>query len=441
MNTLIVSFFFLIVLIFFRSLINLVKLFSNLAWLRKYKINSQKLKSSKDNFIICIPMLREQKIVLKTIEYFSKLNYPKDKYKIYIVTTSRELKESDKNSNHQSTYELASVCASKVNKKLKMNLVEIVNYSGVGKLMSHQINYVIKMMAKRKENLKSIFAVYNADSRPNLNTLSAVSSTLRGYEKDMGIIPNIVQQSSLFTLNFNNFSNSPKGYVLRAAAIFQTKWTLIHELSRFRKQSLKAIKKSKGILSQLFDTQLSHCVGHGLFVRLSLLSKEFLPTETLNEDLPFGYYQCCKREPILPFPMLENSEVPLSITSLINQKKVWFFPYLEYDKCQKRVVRLKRYKSLTEVYLLTLQGQLTGLIWLFQSAILFIPLMIAFYLQSILLLSIWTLGMFLYWFLPVGIIYLNLNFLESIAGTIMATYDFVTAKYFDKPVIKLKTER
>lgn len=466
MNPSIVLFVFLTALIFLRSFVNFFELISNLVWLQKNKIYSDKSNVFRDNFIICIPMLREQKIVQSTIEYFSKLDYPKNKYKVIIVTTS---KEARKTSGLSTTYELAKLHSFRVNKKLGTNLIEVVNYSGQGNLMSHQINFVIKRVAKIRKNLKSIFAVYNADSRPNANTLGAISNTLDEYQKTTGVIPNIVQQSSIFSLNYNNLPLSLSGYVLRGSAMFQTKWTLIHELSRFRKQSQKAIKKNKNFLSMLFDTQLSHCVGHGLFIRLKLLSKEFLPTETLNEDLPFGYYQCCKREPILPFPMLENSEVPSSIGSLINQKRVWFFPYLEYTKCQKRVIKLKRYKSLLEVYSLTLQGQVTGFIWLLQSLILFTPLVITLYIQSLALLYAWVLAMFLYWFLPVGIIYLNLNFLERLAGKTktktsfvdyiysslagiiilithslgptMATYDFVTAKYFDRPITKFKTER
>ncbi len=466
MNTSIALFIFLTALIFLRSAINLFELVSNMVWLQKNEIKHNKTKFSKDSFIICIPMLREQNIIQSTLEYFSKLNYPKNKYKVIIVTTAKEKRKTQELST---TYELAKLYSFKINNRLGTNLIKIVNYSGEGNLMSHQINHVIKKVTKIKKNLKSIFAVYNADSRPNLNTLNAISETLYRYQKSTGVIPNIIQQSSIFSLNYNSLPRSLSGYILRAAAVFQTKWTLIHELSRFRKQSQKSINKNKNLLSELFDTQLSHCVGHGLFVRLDLLSKEFLPTETLNEDLPFGYYQCCKREPILPFYMLENSEVPSSFGSLINQKRVWFFPYLEYTKCQKRVIKLKRYKSLLEVYLLTLQGQITGFIWLLQSAILFTPLIIALYLHTPTFLIAWSLSIFLYWFLPVGIIYLKLSFLERLAGKIktevslldyifssfagivilithsvgpvLAVNNFVTAKYFNRPVIKSKTER
>lgn len=464
MSISIAIFIFLIFLIFVRSILNLIELVSNIHWLRKNKIMNV-IGSASENFIICIPMLREQKILPDTIKYFSNFDYPKDKYKVIIVTTSKETKENDK----ITTFDLASGFIQKVNKKLGIKLFQIINYPKTKGMMSHQINYVIRRVSKSARNKQSIFAVYNADSRPNFNTLKFVSFWLNKYEREIGRQINIIQQSSIFTSNYNKIPRSIEGSIMRAAALFQTKWTLIHELSRFRKQSKTADCKKNNIFSSLLNTQLSHCVGHGLFVRLSLLSKEYLPTETINEDLPFGFYQCCKREPILPFPILENSEVPQSFKYLINQKRVWFYPYLEYKKCRDRVIMLKRYKSLFEVYWLTFQGHVTGLIWFFQSLVLFLPIIIAIFLNLKTLVWIWALAIISYWFLPIGIIYLNLNFLEKLSGEIKtkisiydylitsvagifillthslgpaeSIYDFAVKKFFNKPIIKAKTER
>lgn len=517
----------LITATYIRSILNLLNLSSNLKWIinknRVYKRKSNQAVNEK--YIICIPMLREQRVVVETLKYFSQLNYPNDKYRIVVVTTHKEIADrvirakqlnkmareisdgktflsiqkkylgllpSDKleviynnnrNKNYRTvlknlksahkhiptTFDLATKVANSINSKFKRKLVTIMDYPYKEGVMSHQINYAIRKLAKSGQNTNSIFAVYNADSRPNPNTLKYVTYAFKEFEEETGIRPNIVQQSSLFTLNYNNFPSTITGYSLKAASFFQTKWTLVRELSRFRSQSANVVKLNNSFISKLLNTKISHCVGHGLFVRFGLLSNEYLPTETINEDLPFGYYQCCKGEPILPLPILENSESPETLSSLINQKRFWFTPYLEYLNCRERVLRLGKYRSKLEVEILTVQAELTGLIWILQSFVLFVPLIIGLYLNNLLMIIMWIVGIFLYWFIPINLIYRNLKNLENIAGKaiskinfsdfvltsffglyillthsigpILCIRDFALAKFINKPIIKLKTER
>ena len=516
-----------IVATYIRSTANLSNLLINISWILKknriYKEASRGINF--ERYIICIPMLREERVVSDTLKYFSRLNYPKDKYQIVVVTTTKETAEKSRRvkdleglakdisqgknfrgirgkylgllpvnqleiiykdyklKNNQvilkklrsiykqlpTTFDLAIKEAKLINSQFKQKIITVMNYPHKEGVMSHQINYVVRKLAKNKRNMSSIFAVYNADSRPNKNTLKYVTYALKEFEKETNIKPNIVQQSSLFTLNYNGYPSTLTGYTLKAASLFQTKWTLVRELTRFRSQSFNVIKSNNNIISKLLHTKISHCVGHGLFVRFGLLSNEYLPTETINEDLPFGYYQCCKGEPILPLPILENSESPETIKSLINQKRFWFTPYLQYLDCRKRVLQLKKYRSRLEVEILTIQAEITGAIWLIQSFVLFIPAIIGIYLHSLLILLLWVLGIITYWFIPVGLIYINLGKLENVAGKsitktstldyiftsfsglyillthsvgpILCIRDFAMAKFINKPIIKLKTER
>jgi len=101
--------------------------------------------------------------------------------------------------------------------------------------------------------------------------------------------------------------------------------------------------------------------------------------------------------------------------------------------------------------------------------VLFMPLVIGFYLHNLLIILMWIIGMVLYWFIPIGLIYTNLKRLESIAGKavsktnfldyiltsfsglyvllthsigpILCARDFVLVKFINKPITKLKTER
>lgn len=517
----------ILVTIFVRSFSNLNNLISNIKWVIDSNLILRKVKNknTSEKYVICIPMLREQGIVSETLKYFSQFNYPTDRFEIVVVTTNKEAYDKKSKSvllyklatdislgkqyqkikakylglfpvevlnkiytdyqlknvstilvsirkiyrNMPTTFELAIKEAKKINSQFRQKMVSVINYPNKNGVMSHQINYAIKKLGINNQHSNSIFAVYNADSRPNLNTLKFVTATLREFETKTGFRPNIVQQSSLFTLNYNEYPKTITGYILKGASLFQTKWTLVRELSRFRAQSLSSINYKDNFLSKIFNTKISHCVGHGLFVRFRVLKNEYLPTETINEDLPFGYYQCCKGEPILPLPILENSESPESITSLINQKRFWFTPYLEYRSCRNRVLQNKKYRSRLEVEVLTAQAELTGIIWLFQSFILFAPLIIGMYLLSKLLIFLWVIGILIYWFIPIGMIYVSLSKLEKVAGKstsntsiidyllssfaglyillthslgpILCIRDFALAKIINKPIVKLKTER
>lgn len=517
----------LLVTIFIRSSFNLKDLISNIKWVISSNSMFKKMKDKDINekYIICIPMLREQRIVSETLKYFSQLKYPVGMFQIVVVTTNKEAYDKKSKSvliknlatdislgkqfekiktkymglfpidlltkiyldfrlkdvsiillnirkmykNLPTTFELATKEAKVINSQFRQKIISVINYPYKNGVMSHQINYVIKRLGDDKRSDNSVFAVYNADSRPNLDTLKFVTATLREFETKTGFRPNIVQQSSLFTLNYNQYPKTVTGYILKSASLFQTKWTLVRELSRFRAQSFSAINYKGNFISELFNTRISHCVGHGLFVRFGVLKSEYLPTETINEDLPFGYYQCCKGEPILPLPILENSECPESITSLINQKRFWFSPYLEYLNCRSRVLKNKKYRSRVEVEVLTAQAEFTGIVWLLQSFILFAPVIIGAYLLSNILIFLWVIGILLYWFIPIAIIYANLSKLEIIAGKstskvnfldyllssfaglyiilthsigpILCVKDFILAKIINKPIIKLKTER
>lgn len=513
-------------LIYIRSLKNGLQLISNVRWLKNSKIVTAKPESPfKTEFIICIPMLREQRIIEETLNYFSKLKYPKTQFSVVIVTTEKEafqkeqrkkllkplsldlsasksfqqIKEnylslfnseklseiytankgkdsetisqniSNEYEEYPSTFDMASEIATRINRRLHREFIKVIHYPKIEGVMSHQINYAVETIYKDITNRNTYFVVYNADSRPNKYTLSVVAQEVEKYESNYHKIPNIIQQSSLFTLNYNSLPHSISGYILRAASLFQTKWTLVHELHRLRTQSKNVLLPHKNIIDVLFRTKLAHCVGHGLFVTIDLLSRNPLPTETVNEDLPFGYYQCCKGEPILPVPILENSESPETIKSLLNQKKVWFWPYLEYLKCRRLVFKRGDYRSKLEVNLLTYQAILTGLIWLLQSFVFMTPLLLVLLIGNIYLLIFYVLGLVLYWFLPISYIYRNLSFLESLSasyrtersardlifssvggifvisthsiGPINCILDFIRIKFSKKALSKEKTER
>lgn len=496
--------------IILRSIWNFLLLQSNIKWLFDQEINEE---IDKYPFInICIPALREQSVILDTIEYFSKFNYPKNRYKLFIITTKKEdfeklesktakilnLKTSlnlktieefkSKNlgilpqcaleklynlnnnvdiENFYNTYPTTKQLAESVMNEY--NHFEIIEYPKNNTTATEQINYGLEYIYQKAEK-NSWVAIYNADSRPNLNTLTKVIEKSISFEKKNSRKANIIQQSSLFTLNCNNLPASLEGFIAFAGGIYQTKFTLVHELFLFRTQSWSGTYSNKTFFQKLWNSQTSYCVGHGMFIRFDYFkNRGFYPSETLNEDLPFGFYTSVLGEPIIPLKILENSETPTTVRDLINQKTVWFNPYMEYLKCREKYIKENPNKDSLILNIITLKALFIGFIWFVQSFILLFPLILSIATKDLILFSGWYLAFSLYWFLPTlyilqyikklelnagqivtrltftkcfGVLFFGqLNALFDSVGPILCVIKFAKSKMFGNPIIKLKTER
>jgi hypothetical protein len=452
----------LLCVIFIRSISNFFKLKSNILWIEKNKNTISLRTKQKTPIIVCIPMLREQRIVKETMEFFSKMNVSRDNTTIIIVTTEKEIRDKEisrkqipklckairkkqslnkineqflglfnleglkevyklvsdlpdlKSANQAvnmlydkmpTTNDLANQAAKKLSRNKTAPKFLVIHYPKTEGVMADQINFCAQWVQDNLPCFRDcVFAVYNADSRPDPNTLIAVDQTTRNYRKKHNKDINLIQQSSLFLSNFHTFSKTFTGTLLRVCALMQSKWTLTHEINRLRRQSTYAGKSKHGWLDILLSSKLSHCVGHGLFVRLPFLLSHPLPTKLMNEDLPFGYFRSCEREPIAPLALLENAQSPETLKSVINQKKVWFWPYLEYSKCWKRTLFEKKYKSLFEVHWLTVQGLIVGVVWFFQSVVFTLPLVVAIIYLNLELAIFWLIAILIYWVVPVSYI-------------------------------------
>lgn len=376
-----------------RVFCDLLRLHSNLKWLSQYDYNDKV--DAKNYFVLCIPAYREQDILKETIQYFVNLNYPKDKYKIVIATTA---KENSDTLPKKSTRELAELYAKDINIE-HPGLVEVIDYPFSDGLMAHQINYA----AKKKKTLLSkknvYFSVYNADSRPNPDTLAAVNAMIKdNVAKEHR--PMILQQSSLFTVK--NISDPNVGYwSMAGAAIHQSLWTLRNEISYYRKQSNKvySLNDSKKILRILRFSRNAHCVGHGLYINGGHFLANPLPEKLLNEDLPYGLSQCCQRQAIHPVPLLEISLSPINPVELYRQKSVWFNPFFEFYGHAKTIIDKGTYISKFEVWFLTLQAYSSLIIWLTHT-IFWIGSLVLSGINGYRYVAAWMILYTLYWVIP-----------------------------------------
>ena len=105
-------------------------------------------------------------------------------------------------------------------------------------------------------------------------------------------------------------------------SIYQSRWTLQHEIPRY----IRSVRKAT-FLNIRGLTSFAHCVGHGLLMRTDIFnSVGYFPSPRIGlEDSGLGFVLKSKKIPIAPFPMLESAEAPSNIISLAMQKSRWFF--------------------------------------------------------------------------------------------------------------------
>jgi hypothetical protein len=381
----------LIILIYLRSINNLFHLISNLVWIRRSS-NVAKIDQPKTNFVVCIPAYKEESVILKTINHFLSLDYPADRLHIVIVTTQKE------GSDNQGTAGVLKDYFAKANSRTRERLT-LLHYPRKDGLMAHQINYAAKQLSSVLGN--SYFAVYNADSLPDKQTFRYVDGTIKAYETRFGVLPAILQQSAVFDVARTPAQGTLSYLLGTGAAMHQTLWTLIHEISRLRIQSsrIPKLKKEPSLVNSLLYSRYAHSVGHGLFVHGAYYKTHQLPENVLNEDMPYGLLQSSLRTAISPLPVLEIAASPSRIKNVFKQKSVWYNPFFEYRTSLALILKHKQYVSKFEAVFLTIQAQISLLIWLFHSFILLSTLVLSILLGP-LFITLWIGCLVLYWFVP-----------------------------------------
>lgn len=356
-------FLFAFIIVLTRTVYSNIMLVITLTWLKNNQNKQLSVRANEaKEFIIVIPVLREQKVLRATLNHFLSVDYDLNKITIFLISTEKEIKEAVGNySDEQTTIDLIIKLKKEINKKFQREIIVHQHYPLTDGKMVHQINYAFdSILSLYRRNLKNIFvAIYNADSRPNLDTFNIVSSLAKNNNL------RVFQQSALFFDNFkiikskNNFFT--KNYLI-TNAVLHSRWTLAHEVPRLLRQSFFINHFKKRAF-------LSHCVGHGLFLRGDFLKQiKTMPSITVTEDLFFGYILSLLGESINPVPVLENAEAPATLLSALKQKYVWFFGPLDhfsYEKFVKNNFSDKVNPLILKWF--TLQGIIPALAWFFMG--------------------------------------------------------------------------
>jgi hypothetical protein len=457
-----------------RDIMNMIR---SLRWLESGQASCRAAEPENAPFItILLPVLREQKLIAETLDLFADLRYPHTRLHISVITTEKEIVQREqaaarlralardiasgrlstslllerylgvfaedtlgqlliqtrsmrneeeiyqllakKFEQYPSTIDLVKKHVARLNKDADTQLFSHLHYPGIDGNMADQIAYAVRQLRAHPPAPSSepaYLAVYNADSRPHLDTLTLVATMCHSYKRQYGSYPPALQQSATYLENINAMQ-SRWGWLLQASAFLQTRWVLSHELPRLLFQSASALRFQRGRLSffqRLRGAEFALCVGHGFFLRSDLSDLFF--TGGLSDDLLWSFRLCTGHLPILPIPLLESAESPTTLRSLLIQKRNWFLGYLEYFRCRRETLGEGKSNRLT-TELVTGYGLLRALKWLLLSPVIFTAFILPIFLLSWPLFLLAWLAYAVYGFLSYGIVLWKLEDLKQFSG-------------------------
>lgn len=407
------------------SLHNFWHVCRNIRFFDRYKVTKNREKFSR--FFIVVPLMHEVETVETLLETLTSFDYPKESFQIIIATTVRERDTKGVNA----TYQKATEVAKALNQSKQLAHIRVTESDQTHGYVATQINHALSTVGSEIKP-DDFVVVYNADSLPGKHTLQAANEILHRYGKKVLVM----QQSSLFTKNIPAM-RSVRSYGAIANALHQSLWTLKHEVSMTRKQSLRIARQTgtEGFLKRLFATKFTVCVGHGLFVRKSYYTSNPLNEDAAIEDTHYGLYQSLNKVGVYTVPVLENSESPSTFARVTAQKRTWFKLVFDLSKLLHTKGRslFAAKKSRAEFISILFQVSFVYIVWLLHSVFLIGTLVLALIGGQWTTILFWIVVYTLYWVLPA--VYLAVHHRRLVGSNSLTVTDALLASTLGAPAI------
>jgi cellulose synthase/poly-beta-1,6-N-acetylglucosamine synthase-like glycosyltransferase len=256
---------------------------------------------------VVLPMMREQRLLRESVEHFHTMMSGTDG-KIVVVTTERESEFTT--AGIQSTPDLAAALADG-DQVLHMHYTDAKGRKG------DQINYAAQQLAigtSAEERNCTIIVVYDADSRPSLESANRMIECARNNPR-----VSVFQQSARFRL-VDRQHGRLRQCVADGGALRANRFVLSYEIPRLLNRRPDATLWRK-IASKV---TYGHVTGHGLGLRLDWLLRCPMPSNTIMEDMWYGFSLAAHNVHVVPVKVLDVSDVPSSIALQFRQAERWF---------------------------------------------------------------------------------------------------------------------
>lgn len=373
-------------------------IFDTLSFLRLFKrIQSEKPLEKRNvpqtqNLHILIPVLREQIVIEDTLFRLLKQENGHFNTKVVVITTIRERLDNP-SGNPPLTSSIVS--ASLENGKLKpfREKILLLEENEPGGNMATQLNFAIDFLSSTTKP-NDVYLLYNADSIASPQTFSSLGKILTrtpqyfAFQQPCAYVKDMCRNAHPF---------------LNALSIYQSWYCLGHESSLIRRYE-EYTQKTEGCHA---ISRLGVIVGHGSGMTLETNTRNSgYPTDLLTEDLTFGFILSARNVPIFSLPALELADVPEKFTDFIRQKSVWFWNYIGYISCYRKI--LSEGVSRKKLIPLFLQGIGGGAYWFFSGIFILLPIFLGIASGSTELLLITITSPLLFSLLPQYILFKTL---------------------------------
>ncbi|MDE2038174.1 MAG: glycosyltransferase family 2 protein [Patescibacteria group bacterium] len=372
-----------------RGIFDLISFNRLFGQLRKRSIVSTNF--PRQTIYILIPVLREQDIIEEAVIRFCKLAHDKLTFKIVLITTEKETVEAGGQRKTTEEYVADSIASGKLTDfKDRILIIRDPNTHGN---MATQLNYAIRKLSDTAP-MNSFYLVYNADSIITRSTLEKLAELLSRHEG----MEFAFQQPCAFVKDMGPDSNK----FTNAMSLYQSWYCLGHEsrlIRNYDARSERWWRKRNG--------KLGVVVGHGSGMTIGInRNNGGYPSDLLTEDLTFGFILSTKNVPILSLPALEIADVPSRFSVFIKQKSVWFWNFLGYGSCYRKMS--ERGFSKPKIISLLIQGIGAGAYWALDTFFVLIPLILSLYLSSYIGICIAVLSFLTFYTLPQYILFKRL---------------------------------
>ncbi|OGZ70599.1 MAG: hypothetical protein A3F47_01505 [Candidatus Staskawiczbacteria bacterium RIFCSPHIGHO2_12_FULL_38_11] len=377
--------------------------FDFLSYLRLFKqLKKSSLENTtrfKQSLYILIPVLREQLIIEEAILKFSKIQNSSFDIKIAILTSIREESIAGDPTTEEIITE--SIKSGKLSPyKDRIYIFQDPNTHGN---MATQLNFSISQI-KSFADSNTFYMVYNADSIINETTFIRLGELLHKYPKEEFAF----QQPCAFIKDMHPNSNQ----FTNAMSLYQSWYCLGHESRIIRNYSVNFEKQ----LKRENNKKLGVVVGHGSGMTFDLnINNNGYPGDLLTEDLTFGFILSARNVPIFSLPAIEIADVPNQFFMFIKQKSIWFWNFLEYSSCYKKMRKQGHARS--QLIPLLIEGISAGAYWFFDTIFILIPFILGIILGSYLVIILAIFSFIIFYITP-------LYFLKRKLPNVLKQQDF-----------------
>lgn len=266
-------------------------------------------------FFLLVPALREQSIIGETLAYLRSLNYPNSRFEIIVAVDGKETGECT----------TARVVEEYVNRHSDGAPVTVVTHRSPGQRRSLQLNaaleYVRRQIEDRGLHGRLLVGVYDADSRPEAETLAFIDDQASRNPQTLAF-----QQTITYLENHRALDGRK---IVHANAVYQSVWNYAFEIPRLLASRNRLISGRPALFPP-------YCMGHGEFFDIRALDTVGgFPRVGPCDGLQIGFALSREGIAIHPVPFDDSCESPTSLRDVFRQHTYWYSGTVQYFRWYK----------------------------------------------------------------------------------------------------------